>query len=690
MVRLALGVDFGHGESAGCCVVLRDANGNLVQNSKIEFLNVDNHSPKVYSTLTYENGGNVTIGKIENANVNSYFKRSPKEWDKVDPNSGKNYRTMMKDFIAKLVDGLLNKGVNPTMANYKKDEIVFFVGCPSDETWTSPENRMAYEKLIREATGIENVSVVPESTAAIFSIIHNNPTKPINPKDGVAVFDLGSSTIDFTYIRLGRILAEISWTLGASAIEANIVEKALFDKLKLDPKRVWSGDLNKRQLEARRDFKEAWYGDDINPGHVKTDPDGTSKSIKYYQCDEFGNVVTTKNDDGDDISEVIGASFTLGEKFMESVVKEMPVFEVKEKGKPVDPKDRLSWYEYCKRFFTKCRDFMKYNKKYINLPCKTIILTGGASHMDFVKDICDDVFKDAGVEIYRDESPSYCVCNGLCQIAVNRSRINDVIEHQKTQIRSKADTALAVCKSDIQNNVTEYIYNSIMGILTTLPNEITVSELSNEVTNYFTANFDGQIVINLINEPLQTMNKSVTDSVVEASLEVASEFYDNTTINKNDFSIDTNMTKKIKIDCIKMDKTCLNILARKIAEISNNTISTIIACIVAVILYLIPGVGWMFALLAGNVTELLVRKINNWINNNPDKKIRSVSITNRMMNDAENVKKDIRSSAAKEIADKIVIEQFGNESADFYNAVDEMVDKAVRIVALEYFEETIN
>lgn len=680
MVRLALGVDFGHGESAGCCVVLRDANGNWVQNSKIEFLNVKNHYPKVYSVLTYENGGHVTFGEITNANVTSYFKKSPKEWDDVDPNSGKDYRTMMRDFIKQLVGGLLNSGVNPTMANYKRDEIVLFVGCPSDETWTSSDSRRKYENLIREATGINEVNVVPESTAAIFSIIHNNPTKHINPKDGVAVFDFGSSTVDFTYIRLGRILAEISWTLGASAIEANIIEKALFDELKLDPKKVWSGDLNSRQLRARRDIKEAWFGDDVNPGYVKTKPNGEYMTVDYSSCDEFGNVVTIKDRAGVDIHAKEFGTILLDEEFMKSVVEEMPVFEVKEKGNLVAPNDKLSWYEYCKRFFTRCRDFMKNH----NLPCKTVILTGGASHMDFVMDICNDVFKDSGVEIYRDEAPSYCVCNGLCQIAVNRSRIDDIIGHQKTEIRSKADTALAVYKSDIQNNVTEYIFNSMIKILAKLHDNITVSEFRNEVTKFFEAEFDAQVVSRLINIPFNKMNTSITKSALEASLEATSGFY-NSNIDKNSFSIDMDINKGTQIDGIEISGTWIDVtdLTGNFVNILGNAGAVLAGSVVFVVLC-----ETILGPILGGLTFALVK---DWIINNPNRKIGDMEKTaKKLKNNADKVKKDIRSSIAKEVADKIVAEQFGNEGIDFNNAVDEMVDKAVRIVALEYFEETIN
>lgn len=679
MVRLAVGADVGHGESTGCCVVLRDANGNLVENCEIKPLNVLNNAPKVYSTLTYKNDYAV-IGGIQDVNVNAFFKRSPKEWDKIDPNSGKAYRTMMEDFIGKLVECLLNKDVNhPIMGNYRKEEIVLFVGCPSDETWTAPDSKAAYEELIREATGIPNVHVVAESTAAIFSIIRNNSSKNINPKDGVGVFDFGSSTADFTYVSLGKVLAEVSWTLGASAIEANIVEKVLYDEFGLDPDEVWNGDLTVRQLEARRDIKESWYGDTTSPGHVKTDPDGIQKTITYSPCDQFGNPVTTKNKAGVEKQVKNASMFTLDQAFMEDVVKTMPVCGVKTKGQLVETTNELSWYELCQKFFTKCYNLMK-NK---NLLCKTIILTGGASRMDFIVDICKSVFKNE-VEIYRDEYPSYCVCNGLCQIAINKWRIDDVIEHEKKTVHSKADTALAIYKSDIQNKITDYIFDSIIKILKTLPDGITVAEFQKKVTAYFAANFDVQTVAELVNAPLEKMNGSVTSSVVDASLHAAAGFY-SSEIDRESFAISMDMIKAIQMDGIKIGGTVINAaaLAGALIKIVGEIVAIVTAGLIFWLLSAVPIIGPLIGLISYAL-------IKDWIVNNPDRKIKDVGRTAINLNrKKDKIKKEIHDSAAKECADKIVAAQFGDGDADYHKGVDDMVDKAVRIVALEHFETTI-
>lgn len=676
--KLAIGVDVGHGESAACCVVLRDGNGDLVVNPAIQPLNVKNNTPKVFSTLTYRNGV-ACIGEMQ-GDVHAYFKRSPIEWDKTDPNSGKTYREMMKDFIGTLVENLLAGGINPIIANYKKNDIALFVGCPSDETWMAPDSIAAYEDLIREATGIRSVNVVAESTAAIFSIIRNNSTKTINPKDGIAVFDFGSSTADYTYVSLGKVLAEISWTLGASSLEANIVEKVLYDEVGLDPNAVWQGDFTGKQLNARQFIKEAWYGDTATPGYSVTAPEGTPLTVQYTPCDPFGNPVTSRNKSGTEIRQISVAPFSLNTKFMEDVVRKMPVRGVQSKGELVAPKQDSSWYELCRQFFTKCDHFMSNH----HLPCKTIILTGGASRMDFVETICKDVFQNR-VTIYRDEYPSYCVCNGLCQIAINKGRIDDVISDEKKTVRSDADAALATFQIHLQDQITDYIFDSMIQVLRTLRDGTTVADFQKKVENYFSVNFNAQTIDALVKDPLLIMNSSVAASVVNASLRAAQGFYNAAEIDGNSFAVNMDMMQEFHMDGITIHDTVIKPgqLAGTLTHVLGQVGGILAAGVVLLALSGVPVIGPIVAALAWVA-------VKQWIVDNPNQKINNVQRTvNRLNNHETQIKQNIYNSAAKDCADKIVAELFDTGNDSYHKGVDDMVDKAVRIVALEHFEKRI-
>ena len=170
-IKIVLGIDLGHGESAGCYVKIRNNDGTTVLKHEIHLLKANSKGDtKIFSTIEYTDNG-IVIGGDNSPNVIAYFKRSPRDWESIESISSKTYKVLMRDFLKKLTECLLSQDYTPELSNYSADEIAVFVGCPSDEVWINDESRTAYARLINEATGIETVCVVAESTAAIFSTV---------------------------------------------------------------------------------------------------------------------------------------------------------------------------------------------------------------------------------------------------------------------------------------------------------------------------------------------------------------------------------------------------------------------------------------------------------------------------------------------------------------------------------------
>ena len=287
MAKITIGIDFGHGEVAAHYMA-----SNGISPCR---LSEDNSERALISAIGYQEDGTVKIGRaaLNCSECYSYFKASPAEWD--SPMSGdpkcRTKKQLMEDYLHQLMKQILE--LNPELQELlrqaendvslsenrdfslmkhflefmrqSKDRVLLLVGCPASEEWMHENYRKAYEALISRATGIyiQNVRVVPESRAAIFSAFILNKDVVIDTTKGVMVFDFGSLTADCTYLLLGRKQEEHSWTLGAGRIEQNLTDIAL---RRLDMSQFFSEDIRRMPLWTRSD-KEAYFNDQTDKIH---------------------------------------------------------------------------------------------------------------------------------------------------------------------------------------------------------------------------------------------------------------------------------------------------------------------------------------------------------------------------------------------------------------------------------------
>lgn len=138
-----------------------------------------------------------------------------------------------------------------------------------------------------------------------------------------------------------------------------------------------------------------------------------------------------------------------------------------------------SWQQLCKEFLEKGRAYLKDNK----LPCKAIVLTGGASHMDFIAKLCREVF-GRDVTIMRDKNPSYCVATGLSWIAIADERHDACIEDAKKLLREDTTCNYESLKGAIQDKLCSHVF----GVVTEetdawaqKPGDLPVKELEDQI-----------------------------------------------------------------------------------------------------------------------------------------------------------------------------------------------------------------
>lgn len=602
MRRVYLGSDIGHCETAVSVIDLDN------QNNPVKLLNLDgNHCDVIPTAISLSTDQIRQLGKAERVDTKLldklgeirigygakyqikedegeyfvYFKRCPAEFgDKIGQSaaakeSGLTCGKLMAAFLYQLIKNIrsFNTGIIGP-----EDELIWRIGCPSSAAWTDTS---AYAKLAHLATGIDKVSVVPESRAAMFSAVSSGNTA-ISAQEGVMVFDFGSSTADSTYMLLGCKIQEYSWNLGASRIEEQLLTNALMEAIKQD--RTAKPKEQDSMLRSLRMAKEAFYqnGGESDLNCKFTCSDGTVKRI----------TVDVKKDTMDQVT----------------AINEIQVCA---DGNSVR---KGSWRALCTAFMQKGRDFLLNNE----LPCKTVILTGGASHMDFISQIAREVFgKD--VIIVRDKNPSYCVAKGLGWVAVADDRRGACIEDAKKQLMDAGKWKYGLLEEAVQKKIYGYIAPHIVKATTNWGNlsgrhsarelEEMISEEVNKATNTLEGEDLGKQVQGELEGWINQFVESATSAINNQAGKVFSERA------AEGLLVDKKIFERLDASSISFDMNLTSIteqldlssVINKVVQVVANVGITL--AVVLAIMYFIPGVNllaYIIGALAGTVGQGMI------------------------------------------------------------------------------------
>ncbi len=361
-----ISIDLGHGDTSAA---------RIGSDGKIDDMQVADGKTVVRSILGYDAKGTPCIGEAVGSmpEIYPYFKERPDLLDEYlqggqSGRPGRTRKQVIHDFLKVLMDNIYKY-------NYphikKEDSLILFVGCPSDPDWD--QLKYQYAQLIRQATGISRVAVLPESRAAIINALEMD--RKIVIDEGIIVFDFGSLTSDCTYIiPRSDMVADFSITLGASMVEENMLKSAL----KSLPEKVLVNVTNtKIQL---REWKEFFF-------------------LKKFQ----EQIVPIERGDNSEF-----LILKVNQKLMDSVLC----------GQGADAKamqfcirsEVNTWYGHCLDFFRAAREKLEKS----NAAVKHIIITGGASRMPFIMELCREVFGEKGISYSHEGNPQFSVSKGLC------------------------------------------------------------------------------------------------------------------------------------------------------------------------------------------------------------------------------------------------------------------------------------
>lgn len=414
-----VGMDIGDGE----CVIYfydpkrMDASG-VVEAIRVYFDN----GGKIQSMLSVDDEGNVHIGSSVKDRNSFYhqFKVPPTKWD--EKLGGKKKGELTELFIRKLWT-LIKNNSNEVRVAFGNDKLMIAVGCPADNEWMSESSMNAYKQLIERATGCKKVAIVPESTAAAMTAVM--PNGKVNSDfltKGIAVIDIGSSTIDFTYMHFGKALITRSEHIAGSDIDYQMLRVAL----EKDPNRyvleseadldsdidldkIIDHDEENQLLVELRLLKEKFYseGCKILPS-----------TVYLFKRDENGNIISGKNSKFKTVQIVVDSNF------METAL-------TKAYGKRSDRSNSKSWLTIMNEFISNTSDRIPRDKNG-KIECDKVIVTGGTGNVTQIQDIIESVYgKDI---VTRSEDSSTGVAQGLCYSKAIEIKAANAIESYKKSV----------------------------------------------------------------------------------------------------------------------------------------------------------------------------------------------------------------------------------------------------------------
>ena len=343
-----IGFDLGHGETA----ISRTTSHTSLPPQKLDL--IDGRS-SILTAISLDATRGILIGDDaychrNNESLEIFFK-SP--YLSIPENS-----ESLKLFVYKCFKLLSSSG---KINNDKNTNV--YVGVPSG--WTL-DDREEYESILKDA-GLRNVTVIPESRAAFLEAkesgaLHETASKLI---DSVLIIDIGSSTTDFTIV---KSYEEKPLDFGYNKLGSGLIDLSIFNLT-----------LN----------KYANIDDSFN--HI-FDENSEIKSRCLLKCRQVKEKYFSKNDESFWIDRPCAESErVLGVHHFDIDIYKSDMDEIL--SSPIDDLDGQSWPDAFRNALSECKEYVEYEKP--NL----VMLTGGGSRMNFIYEICKEMFPGSLVKV---------------------------------------------------------------------------------------------------------------------------------------------------------------------------------------------------------------------------------------------------------------------------------------------------
>jgi molecular chaperone DnaK (HSP70) len=368
-----IGFDLGHGETALAYIL-----NNNPEPQKLLLHNV--HCQP--TMIAYHPEGGVLFGKPALSQKATDFQIAFKKRPTSDP----NYQKVMKDYVNAIYQHLLE-----TNQLKKDDQNLFFIGCPSE--WTDTEVA-EYQKLL-ESSNLPKVSIIEESFAAMMQARGGDLVTLEELRGNVLVIDVGSSTTDCTLVKAGK--HEEDGDFGID-LGAGLIDKAILD---------YSLSQNEDQEDIESVFPKFPYFRHRCEFKCR-------QAKEEYFCNPGNYLDAESKVDGSEKIQKVGIFEPIVYKQIIKNVTEQPLNNCLQKSKHILPSLKgvnlqKSWQDNFRIFLMETKQRLEKKGVKVN----TILLTGGASKMDFIPEIVHQIFSNC--KCMKDTEPSFCIAMGLAR-----------------------------------------------------------------------------------------------------------------------------------------------------------------------------------------------------------------------------------------------------------------------------------
>lgn len=401
-----IGIDFGHAET--CASRAPGYNGARV--SRIPLRRADRvEDQKVISAVCQSGNGWQLVFSEKDYKSPSLREGFKAPIDILTDNDRDALREFGRLIFSEIRDRIREEAGNDDF------EIEICIANPSGWRRDNPNAPGEYLRFFRDKCGIPVTLCINESDAALYSRLLHNDNVAVD--DTVLIIDLGSSTIDFTAYQ-NSILKEC-WgvPVGAHRIEDRIVGRVIatnHDDVKnaeeLRKQMGINGNLIAALSLYAREEKEEYY---------------TNTNRRNYEIIiPMANLVPLPNDDNRRLQNVVNFQLNM-EDFDRDIAGEYES----------SLKEEL--------------DSARIKLRRLNVTPNRIILSGGASRMNFVADCVKNAFPNATINI--DQAPAWVVSDGTAQFIKTFEECVAAIEswaNDRNLLRFAADRALKECMEE--------------------------------------------------------------------------------------------------------------------------------------------------------------------------------------------------------------------------------------------------
>ena len=391
--KYVVGIDFGHGEtSAAICPIEWDKDAGL-RETKILDIDLDIAARKkvITSSICRVSGG-ILIGDeafehtTDNIGIRVCFKQKPLS---IEGDAEK----LMIDYMRTVYARVRESQEELTDMNH-----IVYIARPSG--WTEKETKELYRQMAVEA-GIPLGGLTSESRAAIFYAKSPNVNFSKEISKGAIVFDLGSSTLDFTYLSDNDKPVDFGYDLGAS-----IIDNAIFENMMLKDENIrlfiekYPAYKDALKFKARK-FKEDAYSRNED-----------SKTIGGFP---LGNIIADDEESYDEYADVYVKLRITNLAELNTMIELTTCYMKRLKNALIDFKEN------------------KIPEKSVN----GVFLTGGASRMNFIRPLIAETFNLPLDKVKIDnDNPSLTISRGIALLGATDAITSVLISELRKKIPS--------------------------------------------------------------------------------------------------------------------------------------------------------------------------------------------------------------------------------------------------------------